>query len=167
MPASAAATITPGHQIKFGKYPVFAFFIVMNPFYDIPAPSRKRIFFFRCHQVIDFRQTIIAQTIIKSICQKRFCFITQYNLRTAAGRNIFSITVEFLFTPGTYFNFFHHTIDILLPAGQIARHIYLSCLLIPRGFRFQSVLPVAIPISGRPCAPLRTDVKSVQPFSLW
>ena len=85
MPASAAATKTPGHQVKFGKYPVFAFIIVMYPFNDVAAPSRKRIFFFRSDLEVEFCQTLIAQTIKKCIRQERLCFITQYNLRTAAG----------------------------------------------------------------------------------
>ena len=85
MPAPAAATKTTGYQVEFGKYPVFALIIVMYPFNDIAAPSRKRKFFCRGNQAVDFRQTVIAQTIKKSIGQEGLCFITQYNLRTAAG----------------------------------------------------------------------------------
>jgi hypothetical protein len=85
MPASATATKTTGYQVEFSKDPVLTFLIVMNPFNDIAASSRKRIFFFRGNQAVEFRQTFIAQTIKKSICQEGFCFITQYNLRTTAG----------------------------------------------------------------------------------
>jgi len=85
MPASAAATKTAGHEVEFSKYPVFAFLIIMNPFNDIPAPSRKRIIFFPGNQTVEFSQAFVAQTIKKSICQKGFRFITQYNLRTTAG----------------------------------------------------------------------------------
>jgi len=137
MSATTAATKTTGYQIEFSKYPVFALVVIMNHFNDIAAPSRKRIFFSLSNKEVEFRQTLIAQTIKKSICQEGLCFITQFYLLTAAGRNIFSITSEFLFTTGTYFNFFRHAIDILLPATQIVRHIYLSCLLIPGGIRFQ------------------------------
>jgi hypothetical protein len=85
MPASAATTKTTGYQVEFSKYPVLTLIIVMNSFNDITAPSRKRIFFSPGNQLIDFCQTLIAQTMKKGIGQKRFCFITQYNLQTAAG----------------------------------------------------------------------------------
>jgi hypothetical protein len=161
MPASAAAAKTTGYQIEFGKYPVFALVIIMNPFNEVAASSRKRIFFCPGDKVVEFCQTVVAQTIKKSICQEGLCFITQCNLCAAAGRNIFSIAFEFLFTTGTYLNFFRHTIDILLPAARIARRIYLSCQLIPDGIRFQSVPPPAIPICDQPFVRLRNDAKSV------
>jgi hypothetical protein len=85
MPASATATKTTGYQVEFSKHPVFTFLIIMNPFNDVTAPSGKWILFFFSHEAVEFRQTFIAQTIKKSICQKGFCFVTQYKLRTAAG----------------------------------------------------------------------------------
>jgi hypothetical protein len=85
MPASTTTTKTTGYQVEFSKYPVLTFIIVMNSFNDIATPSRKRIFFSPGNQLIEFRQTLIAETIKKGIGQKRFCFIAKYNLRTAAG----------------------------------------------------------------------------------
>ena len=85
MPASAAATITTGYQVKFSKYPVLAFLVIMDPFNDIAAPSRKRIFLFGGDQAVEICQALIAQTVKKSIGQEGLCFITKHNLRTAAG----------------------------------------------------------------------------------
>jgi hypothetical protein len=76
MPASAATTKTSGYQVEFSKYPVLTLIVVMNSFNDIAAPSRKRKFFYRGNQAVEFRQTVIAQTIKKSICQEGLCFIT-------------------------------------------------------------------------------------------
>jgi len=80
MPASAAATKTTGYQVEFSKHPVLTFHIVMNPFNDIAAPSRKRVFFSLCNLAVEFCQALVAETVKKSICQEGFCFITQCNL---------------------------------------------------------------------------------------
>jgi hypothetical protein len=70
MPASAAAAVAAGKQIKFSKDTVFAFFVIMNIFNQISAPARKRVLlFFFCH-LIQVDQTIIAKTSVKCICKK-------------------------------------------------------------------------------------------------
>ena len=76
MPAPAATTKTTGYQVEFSKYPVFALIIIMYPFNDIAAPSRKWKFFCSGYQAVEFHQAVIAQAIKKSIRQEGLCFIT-------------------------------------------------------------------------------------------
>jgi hypothetical protein len=60
MPASAATTKTTGNQVEFSKHPILAFLVVMEPFNDIAAPSRKRIFLSRGDLAVEICQALIA-----------------------------------------------------------------------------------------------------------
>jgi hypothetical protein len=108
VPTTAAAAKSARKKIKFSEYAVYALSIVMDAFYQIPSPARKGILFCFCGKKIYFLQTIITQTLVKGLCEKGSCFITQNNLRTGAAGDIISMATEILFTTGAYFCFTSH-----------------------------------------------------------
>jgi hypothetical protein len=77
MPAAAAATVSTGDEIEFSKYAVFAFFIVVQAFDQVPTPAGKWKLFFLSNQLVEFLQAIRAEAIIKSVRQEGFGFIAQ------------------------------------------------------------------------------------------
>jgi hypothetical protein len=84
MPATAAATVAPGNEIEFGKYAVFAFFVVMHTFNQVSAPAREGILFFQGNKLVEFFKTIRTEAVIKRVGEKGFGFIAQCNGRTGA-----------------------------------------------------------------------------------
>ena len=72
MSAAAAAAKTPRNEIEFRKYPVVLFFVIMNAFNQVSTPARKRIFFFPVNKLVEVFKAVCAETVVKSIRQKRF-----------------------------------------------------------------------------------------------
>ena len=80
MPATAPAAVAPGNEIKFCKYPVVPFLVIMNVFNQVSSPAGKRILFFMCDHLVEFFKTFSAKTIIECIGEKGFGSIAQCNL---------------------------------------------------------------------------------------
>ena len=85
VPAAAPATIAPGNEIKFGKYPVFIFFIKVQSFNQVSAAARKGVLLFLSNKLVEFLQATRTEAVVKRIGQKGPGFVAQYHFRTGTG----------------------------------------------------------------------------------
>ena len=80
MPATAPATIAPGNEIEFCKYPVVPLLVIMNALNQVSSPAGKWILFFKGDHLVKFFKTVSTKTVIECIGEKGFGSIAQCNL---------------------------------------------------------------------------------------
>lgn len=94
MPATTATAITPELVVKSRKYPVVAFFIIVQPFHKHFLLGRKPIVPRRPHVFIDLLKTILTKTIKIRPGQEITCLRTEVDPAALAVADVAHLTSE-------------------------------------------------------------------------